>query len=77
MKKKLSLLFLSCYVFVSITIFSGHYLGEIAGFAAKYAEGWGSTALTACSMALNYAGGLAVAGVFTAPEGVALCVLGG
>jgi hypothetical protein len=77
MKKKLSVLLLSCYVFISVTTSTGHNIGEIAGFAAKYADGWGSTALTACSMALNYAGGLAVAGVFTAPEGVALCVLGG
>ena len=77
MKKKISLLLLSCYVFISVTTSTGHNIGEIAGFAAKYAEGWGAHALTACSMALNYAGGLAVAGVFTAPEGIALCVMGG
>lgn len=77
MKKKVSfsILFAFTLIYSTVMLNSG-VIFQIAGFSAKYASGGGKAALTAVAMGCNYLGGLAVSGVFTAPEGIALCCLG-
>lgn len=77
MKKQICLgILISFMTMYSFAVLNNNTSIKIAGVAAKYSSGKGKLALSGIAMGCNSLGGLAISGVITAPEGIALCCLG-